>query len=194
MVAATLATFGATLGATVLANRLLLRRKSTEPEQEAEEQMGRGRPGKGPSHRSRDAGYETTDANVRVLVGIMVVSVTLIVGGLTAVFLMFARFDRGYQAPNATLTAVQKASIETPLPHLQADPIRDIGAVLMEQTRRLTTYGWNDPDHRSAHIPISRAMQQVVGRPLDGPTQTTVGDGAADVARPAGLNRKGPPP
>ena len=88
-------------------------------------------------------------------------------GGLTSVFLMFARFDRGFRAPDKILTSVQRAPIAPPLPHLQANPYRDLNTVLMAQDRRLTTYGWNDPDHTSAHIPIERAMQQVVGKPLD---------------------------
>ena len=79
------------------------------------------------------------------------------------------------------LTAEQRAPILPPLPHLQAEPYRDIDAVLMEQTRRLTTYGWNGPDHRDGHIPIERAIQQVVGKPLDGPAQ-------ADAAGPRGTD------
>ena len=171
--AATVATFGAALGATVLADRLWFRRKPdlSTVEEQGGSLTGRGNPGEGPSVRSRDAGYETTDANVRSLVIIMAVAVALMGGGLTSVFLMFARFDRGFRAPDTILTSVQRAPINPPLPHLQAEPYRDLNTVLTEQDRRLTGYGWNDPDHKSAHIPIERAMQQVVGKPLDGTAQ-----------------------
>ena len=166
--AATVATFGAAWGATVLPVRLCRRPAHPTLEEQGGSLAGRGRPGAKPSVRSREAGYETSDANVRSLVIIMIVAVMLMGGGLASVFLMFARFDRGFRAPDKVLTAVQRAPIDPPLPHLQEDPYRDLNVVLMEQDRRLTSYGWNDPDHTSAHIPIARAMQQVVGKPLDG--------------------------
>ena len=172
---ATVATFGAALGATVIADRLWFRPNSV-PEENTGPAGGRGRAGKGPGLRSREAGYETTDARVRDLVIVMVVAITLMAGGVTAVFFMYAHFDRTFRAPDTALTSVQRAPIDPPLPHLQANPYRDIDAVLMEQNRRLTTYGWNGPDHTSAHIPIARAMGQLVGKPLDGPAQTAAAE------------------
>lgn len=157
------------VAATVLYDRLHLRKQSTASEEEAQfgSPVGRGRASRGPSRQSREAGHETTDANIRSLALTMLTAVTLMAAGLTGVFFMYGRFDKGNQAPNAKLTAQQRAKLAPPLPHLQADPYQDIDAVLMEQNRRLTTYGWNDPAHASAHIPIARAMQQVVGKPLD---------------------------
>ena len=179
---ATVATFGAALGATVIADRLWFRRASA-PEEDTGPASGRGRPGKGPSLHSREAGYETTDANVRDLVIVMVVAITLMAGGVTTVFLMYGHFDRTFRASDKALTAIQRAPIDPPLPHLQAHPYRDIDAVLMEQNQRLTSYGWDSPDHTSAHIPIARAMGQLVGKPLDGPAQTEA-VGAPGTAQP----------
>lgn len=128
---------------------------------------GRGRPIDAPSATALTHGYETVDTNVRALVIIMAVSIALIIGGLAAVFTMYAAFSRHDRASAETMTAEQKAPIMPPEPHLQADPYRDLGAAVMEQTQALTTYGWADADHKQAHIPIDRAMALVVGKPLD---------------------------
>ena len=131
--------------------------------------MGRGAP-RGPVDlKSKQAGYELADTNVRNLVVIMVVSIVIMAVGVAGVFAMFASFDRHFIAQSATDTKEQRAAIVPPLPHLQADPYREIDATLMEQTRQLTTYGWNGEARASAHIPIERAMRRVVGKPLDAP-------------------------
>lgn len=128
---------------------------------------GRGRPIDPPSPTALAHGYETVDTNVRALVVIIAVSVTLIVGGLATVFTMYATFARHDRASAQTMTLEQKATIIPPEPHLQADPYRDLGAALMAQTQALTTYGWADAEHKQAHIPIDRAMSLVIGHPLD---------------------------
>lgn len=150
-----------------------------ESEYPDEEVSGRGRPTGGPDAESRESGYDVKDASVSALVKVIAISLTIMVVSVAAVFTMFSRFDHAYQEPNADLTAEQRAPIPPPLPHLQAEPYRDIDAVLMQQTQRLTTYGWNGADHTSAHIPIERAIQQVIGKPLDGEAQ-------ADAAGPKG--------
>ncbi len=56
----------------------------------------------------------------------------------------------------------------------------------MQQTQRLTTYGWNGSDHTTAHIPIERAIQQVIGKPLDGSAQAdAAGPKGSDAPQPA---------
>jgi hypothetical protein len=116
---------------------------------------------------SLEAGYEIVDTNVGALVKVMLISVAIGAFSVALVFWMFARFNTHYQDTRIGMTRQQSAAIEPPLPHLQAAPYRDIDATIMEQKRRVETYGWNDPEHTSAHIPIARAMQQVVGKSLD---------------------------
>lgn len=171
-------------GAAALIGRSGLRSGNDAPHADDaldEDSSGRGEPREGPDAESRRSGYDVKDAKVSVLVKVIVISIAIMVISVAAVFYMFSRFDKAFQEPNAVLTAEQRAPILPPLPHLQAEPYRDIDAVLMEQTRRLTTYGWNGPDHRDGHIPIERAIQQVVGKPLDGPAQ-------ADAAGPRGTD------
>ena len=137
-----------------------------------EDISGRGDPSGKPDAESVESGYDIKDANVSALVRTIALALTVMVASLAAVFYMFSRFDHAYQASNKDLTAQQLAPIEPPLPHLQAVPYREIDATLLQQTRKLTTYGWTSSDHKAAHIPIERAIQQVIGKPLDGQAQT----------------------
>lgn len=150
-----------------------------------EDTSGRGEPRAGPDAESRKSGYDVKDASVSALVKIIALSVTMLILSVAAVFYMFSRFDHAYQEPNKDLTAEQLARVSPPQPHLQAAPYHDIDAVLMEQTQRLTTYGWNSSDHKEAHIPIERAIQQVIGKPLDASAQ-------ADAAGPKGSDKPQP--
>jgi hypothetical protein len=61
-----------------------------------------------------------------------------------------------------------------PQPRLQVEPPADRTTQYRAQMQQLTTYGWNDGSHRTAHIPIERAMtllvqQQAASKPASGP-------------------------
>ena len=78
------------------------------------------------------------------------------------------------------LTAQEGASIVPPGPRLQVNPFQEIGDVRARENRILGSYGWLDPDHRRARIPIDRAMALTVGRALDPqPDVAPRADGAA---------------
>lgn len=177
-------------GAATLIGRAVATRRDEKKEQPgdelSEELSGRGTPAEGPDRESSESGYDVKDARVSTLVKVIVFSIGTMIVSVAIVFYMFSRFDHAFQEPNGALTAEQRAPILPPLPHLQAEPYRDIDAVLMQQTQRLTTYGWNGSDHRDGHIPIERAIQQVVGKPLDGSAQD-------DAAGPKGTNAPQPP-
>ena len=49
-----------------------------------------------------------------------------------------------------------------PPPRVQASPPLDRVTQYRLQAQRLNAYGWNDPAHRTAHIPIERAMALLV--------------------------------
>jgi hypothetical protein len=60
-----------------------------------------------------------------------------------------------------------------PQPRLQVNPPADRIAQYRLQTQQLTTYGWTDASHRTARIPIERAMallvrKQAASRPENG--------------------------
>ena len=75
-----------------------------------------------------------------------------------------------------------QADAVPPAPQLQADPRRDLLATQMAQQRRLQQYGWNDPQHRSAHIPLQQAMARLA-------TQGGRQSAAADQNRQRGAGR-----
>lgn len=66
------------------------------------------------------------------------------------------------QAPQPT-----RADAVPAAPRLQSDPRRDLLATQMAQRRRLQQYGWNDPQHRSAHIPLQQAMARLAAAGAD---------------------------
>ena len=157
----------AAIGATAI-----FRRKKGATAPESESTGGRGTRVGPINAPSLKAGYEVEDTNVRALVKVMVIAVGLGIVSLVFVFWMFARFNTHYQDARTGLTSQQSAAIMPPLPHLQAEPYRDIDATIMEQQQRIETYGWDDAAHSRAHIPIIRAMRQVVGKSLDAGLQT----------------------
>lgn len=53
-------------------------------------------------------------------------------------------------------------SVLPPQPRLQVAPPADRATQYRLQMQQLTTYGWNDASHRTAHIPIERAMALLV--------------------------------
>lgn len=60
-------------------------------------------------------------------------------------------------------------------PRLQSDPRRDLLATQMAQRRRLQQYGWNDPQHRSAHIPLRQAMARLAASSSGAPDNAPAG-------------------
>jgi hypothetical protein len=97
---------------------------------------------------SRRPAYEPDRVDVRRLgwVGVVfVVALALVLG------LMYLLWNRTPPFP------VPAAAVPPP-PRLQGDPRRDLIAVQQAQQRRLQSWGWDDPQHRYAHIPVARAM------------------------------------
>jgi cytoskeletal protein RodZ len=45
--------------------------------------------------------------------------------------------------------------------YLTADPASDIAQYEKSKQKELTSYGWTDASHTSAHVPIGRAMQML---------------------------------
>lgn len=58
--------------------------------------------------------------------------------------------------------AVRRPSMVPPPPRLQAHPDADLARVRRDKRQELSSYGWEGPPHRYAHIPIKRAMQLYV--------------------------------
>ena len=118
------------------------------------------------SHGAHDFGFEERDTRVSTLVKVMVVSIIIIAGSITGLFIIIGRLNRADEG-HPPLTRQQSATIIPPGPHLQDDPLRDIMQERERENTLLTTYGWVDKAHTQARIPIERAIALVVGKPLD---------------------------
>lgn len=132
-----------------------------------QEVSGRGRPRTRPSAESVGEGYEVQDISAGGVVKILIAFAftTAIVIGI--VLLMRWRFLASETATNAVLTSEQTAQMEPPGPHLQVNPFDDLAREQARENRLLNSYGWTDPGHTLARIPISRAMALSVGKSLD---------------------------
>jgi len=131
-----------------------------------------GRPKRAPANTQRDPndpGHETRDVSVRntalVMAG-LALAVLTVIG--TMVWLMGA-FSASQRRSLPTLTRQQTAPLTPPPPNLQADPYADLDRQRAAAAARLAGYGYSDPAHTRARIPIDRAMNLIVGRPLDAP-------------------------
>jgi len=61
-----------------------------------------------------------------------------------------------------------RPSVIPPQPRLQVTAPEDRHAQYAAQARQLNSYGWADPAHRMAHIPIERAMSLLAAQSKQG--------------------------
>ena len=89
---------------------------------------------------------------------------TVVVFGIVGFRTLVTAGDRRDQPP---LTAEQTTPITPPAPTLQGNPVEELAALHARESGLLTGYAWRNDAHTEARIPIERAMQLIVGHPLD---------------------------
>ncbi|MDP4024707.1 hypothetical protein Q8W71_18935 [Methylobacterium sp. NEAU 140] len=114
----------------------------------------------GPGHETEDVNVRNTALAMAGLAGAALVAIGIMI------WLMGA-FAASQRAALPTLTPQQTARLRPPPPHLQPDPYADLDRERASAERALSAYGYLDPARTRARIPIDRAMQLSVGRPLD---------------------------
>ncbi len=157
------------LGGALLLNRPVAPARVARAGVADSDASGRGAPTIPPSAGARRAGHETEDMDGRTMIALVIglgVAVALVIGGIVLLlnFLLHA-----HEAGRPPFTAQQTAPATPPAPNLQADPQTDIVRLRAAENARLGGYGWLDPGHTRARIPIERAMSLMVGRSLDAP-------------------------
>ncbi len=129
---------------------------------------GRGSHGTPPSMQAIDAGFETHDASALSVGRWMIYFLILIVAAIGLMFGLLAYFQMQRQAARPAFSPPPLLGrVEPPAPHLQVHPFQDLEANTQYATKLLNSYQWLDGSHRAARIPIWRAMELTVGRPLD---------------------------
>lgn len=90
--------------------------------------------------------------------------VLLVIAGLTALRGIYAHQDRAEAPP---VTAQTGSRVVPPGPRLQADPPHDLASLRDYEARVLDNYAILPGDPAHVRIPLTDAMQRVIGRSLD---------------------------
>jgi len=120
-----------------------------------------------PSAEAEASGFETKEMDVKLVVRILAGWGATAIAAVCILFWMLHTFHRTDARNQVPLTPQQSAAIVPPGPQLQGDPYRDLHDLYDGQQAELMSYGWADPAHEKAHIPIARAMAIVTGRSLE---------------------------
>ncbi|NTW97753.1 MAG: hypothetical protein HGB28_04300 [Oscillochloris sp.] len=130
---------------------------------------GHGHGETGADPQSVAAGHELKDANVSPLAlsafgllallafSFIFIVVLMSVSGISL-------NQTGNTLPDAAVSQLQLP----PAPRLEQNPTLDGNQIVVDATTRLSGYGWVDQQAGTAHIPISRAMELLLERGLDG--------------------------
>ena len=127
---------------------------------------GRGMPETPPSPQAVRRGFETEDMSASLMATLSVGLGLAIAVSVWLMVVMLRGFGTAREHEQA-LTAAQVRPAATPLPHLQAAPLSELATLQQTQRDRLTRYGWADPRHERARLPIGVAVQRTVGQSLD---------------------------
>ncbi len=128
---------------------------------------GRGRPSHPVNRRVREAGFEPEDMSARgaaLVIAGWITMVIVVVGGLLFLLSFYIHQDR---AESPHVTAQTGAAVVPPGPRLQADPPRDLAALREHEGQVLNNYALLPDDATHVRVPLSRAMELVVGHSLD---------------------------
>jgi hypothetical protein len=139
-----------------------------------ERRIGRGRPDRPPSAKSREAGHEVEDFSARTVSLVLATiagSYAILIGGI---FFMVGHLGHVDRKQYAGFTPQQTRHIPIPLPHLANNPIADYRAYRARQLHRLGHYHQLGGGY--ARIPIHRAMELERGRSLNGGLKQPAGN------------------
>lgn len=111
--------------------------------------------------------HEDSDLDIRGVVFNTAVLMILCVATFFAIGLVMGRFKaEEVDMERQALSNRFNADPTPPGPVLQPDPAGETRAIFEAAAARLGSYGWNDAEKKSAHIPIERAMAILAERGL----------------------------
>ena len=102
--------------------------------------------------------HETTDLNIKEVVGYTVVLVVLCAVTFLGIKLVMDHFATQTARNQALKSSRFVADVPPAGPRLQANPGKETKEIAAAALNRLNAYGWVDRDAQLAHIPIDRAI------------------------------------
>jgi hypothetical protein len=112
--------------------------------------------------------HETSDVNIRAILGFGVGLIVVAIGIHFTVWLLFEYFaarEAQRVAPEYPLAAAQGERMP-PEPRLQTTPREDLRELQVSEGELLTSYGWVDRNAGIVRIPVSEAMRLTLERGL----------------------------
>jgi hypothetical protein len=124
-----------------------------------------------PAHldaRNAEVNHETSDVNIRAILGFGVVLIVAAVMIHFVIWLLFGYFNgrETLRAPAEYPLAVSQGARLPPEPRLQTNPREDLRELRAKEDELLGSYGWVDQRAGIARIPIGEAMKLTVQRGL----------------------------
>jgi hypothetical protein len=102
--------------------------------------------------------HEAADLHVPIILRVAVVLGFTLVGSILLLILFFRHMERKYPGRTSEAAPQVTTSDLPPIPRVQTYPLRDLQAVRQVEDSHLDHYGWIDPQHDVAQIPVERAM------------------------------------
>ena len=112
-----------------------------------------------PTHADIEHGYEQRDVSVGALVafgGLLTLILATVLGASHDLAFDLAKWAGPTPSPNVSPV------FHPPVPTLEINPERDLTTFRQREDAQLSSYGWVDRAAGTVHIPIERAMDQMV--------------------------------
>ena len=115
-----------------------------------------------------DVHHETSDVNIRAILGVGGGLIVVAVAIHFIVWLLFGYFTsrEAHRVPAEYPLAVSRGERIPPEPRLQTTPREDLRVFRAGEDETLATYGWVDRNAGNVRIPIDEAMRLTVERGL----------------------------
>lgn len=123
-----------------------------------------------PSKKSRDLGYETSDAQVKPMIVSGVVILLLMAASFIGIIPLFKILD--YYQPlfdEPTPPMASERVFQLSEPRLEIDPPRQNYFYKRETNQQMSSYAWVDRDLKIARIPVDRAIKLVSSGAIEWP-------------------------
>ena len=122
-------------------------------------------PSPDPQHR---AGHETTDASP-FYIGLFALGLVLMIALILPLLgWIFWRLEAAAQRADPRQSPLAAAQTP-PAPRLEEQPADELAKLRRAEDRRLSSYGWIDPQQRVVRVPIERAIEILAERGLPEP-------------------------